>query len=156
MYPPGYVPYGRQRLPTEVADITAAPAVQAASEAADPALCRWPDWADPEGVEPGWASTQWRQIGRWGRWLGLAGSEVKGQRIATALDLNLHQHAAARAHYRRGSYRRRGQAVLEVLGAIGRLGDVLGRLLRAGHVAGLLGRSFLVARGGRLRPLVPV
>ena len=156
IYPPGYVPYGRQRLPTAAAEATTAPAVQAASAAADFVVQRWPDWADPDGVEPAWASTQWRQLKRWGQWLGLSGEDVAGQRIATTLGLDLHEHVAARAQYQRGGYRRRGRAILGVLRAVGRLGDVLGRLLRAGHVSGLVGRAFGVSRRGRLRLLVPV
>jgi len=156
IYPPGYVPYGRQRLPTAVTEVTTAPAVQAAGAAADSAVQRWPDWADPDGVEPAWASTQWRQLKRWGQWLGLSGEEATGQRIATTLELDLHEHVSARAQYQRGGYRRRGRAILGVLRAVGRLGNVLERLLRAGHLAGLVGRAFLVPRRGRLRPLVPV
>jgi hypothetical protein len=156
VYPPGFGPYGRQRLPVQAADIDTAPVLRAARDAADPATRRWPDWADADGVEPAWASTQWRQLRRWGQWLGLVGPELYGQRIATVLGLELHEHAAARKHYQRGGYRHRGQAILDVLQAVGRVGDVLVRLLRAAHAAGLLGRAFLLERLGRLRPLVPV
>jgi len=79
-----------------------------------------------------------------------------GQQIATALELDLHEHVAARAQYQRGGYRQRGRAILAVLRATARLGNVLVRLLRAGYVAGLLGRAYMVTRRGLLRPLIPV
>ncbi|MDY0003231.1 MAG: hypothetical protein RBU30_18165, partial [Polyangia bacterium] len=75
IYPSGFVPYGRLRLPTKAEEIADAPALLAVEDRAEPGVERWPDFADPDGVTPGWASTQWRHIGRWGRWLGLAGSE---------------------------------------------------------------------------------
>ena len=43
-----------------------------------------------------------------------------------------------------------------MLTALGRVGEVLARLLRAGHLVGLLGRAFWVDGLGRLRRLVPV
>lgn len=155
IYPPGFVPYGRQRLPRQRAEIESAPALLAVDDRADPEVARWPDWADPDGVEPGWASTQWRQVGRWGWWLGLSGSEAQGQQVAAVLGVPQHEHAAGRARYGAGGDRSRSQAVLAVLAAVGRVGGVLVRLLRAGHMVGLLGRAFGVDGLRRLRPLVP-
>lgn len=156
IYPTGFVPYGRQRLPRQRAEIESAPALLAVEDRADPEVTRWPDWADADGVEPGWASTQWRQIGWWGQCLGLSGSEVQGQRVAAVLGVPQHEHTAVRARYVEGGDRSRSQVVLSVLAAVGRAGRVLVRLLRAGHLAGLLGRAFGVDGLGRLWPLVPV
>jgi hypothetical protein len=157
IYPQGFVPYGRQRLPRQRAEIESAPALLAVDDRADPEVARWPDWADADGVEPGWASTQWRQIGRWGQWLGLSGSgsEALGQRVAAVLGVPQHEHAAGRVRYGEGGDRSRSQAVLSVLAAVGRAGRVLVRLLRAGHLVGLLGRAFRVDGLRRLWPLVP-
>jgi hypothetical protein len=159
IYPPGFVPYGRQKLPmrrAEVAPGSGAPALEAVLHAADEVMDRWPDWTDPEGNTPGWASTQWRQITRWGRWLGLTGPEGIGQQIATALGVPLHEHAAQRERYRRGTYRHRGRAIAQVLCAAGQLGGLLKRLLSAGMIAGVVGRSFLKDVQGRLRQVMPV
>jgi hypothetical protein len=156
IYPPGFVPYGRQCLPRRRAEIESAPALLAVDDRAGPEVARWPDWADAAGVEPGWASTQWRQIGWWGRCLGLSGSEVQGQQVSAVLGVEQHEHAAGRARYQEGGDRSRSQAVLAVLAAVVQAGRVLVRLLRAGHLAGLLGRAFGVDGLRRLRPLVPV
>ncbi|MFC1482262.1 hypothetical protein ACFL51_00495 [Myxococcota bacterium] len=156
IYPSGFVPFGRQRLPRRRAEIESAPALLAVEDRADPEVTRWPGWADPDGVEPGWASTQWRQIGWWGRCLGLSESEAQGQRVAAVLGVPQHEHVAGRARYGAGGDRRRSQAVLAVLAAVGRAGEVLVRLLRAGQLVGLLGRAFGVDGLRRLRPLVPV
>lgn len=156
IYPLGFVPYGRQRLPRRRTEIESAPALLAVDDRSDPEVSRWPDWADPDGVEPGWASTQWRQIGRWGQWLGLSGPAAQGQQVAAVLGLPLHEHRQARGPYRAGGDRGRSQAVQSVLAAVSRVGGVLLRLLRAGHLVGLLGRAFEVDGRGRLRPLVPV
>lgn len=156
VYPPGFVPYGRQKLPTGKAEVelgTGAPALEAVLHASDEKMDRWPDWSDPEGNKPGWASTQWRQITRWGQWLGLAGSEGIGQQIATSLGVPLHEHSAAKAQYQRGTYRHRGRAILQVLRVVGRVGGFLKRLLRAGFVAGLVGRGFMADGRGRPRPV---
>lgn len=150
------MPYGRQRLPRQRAEIESAPALLAVEDRADPEVTRWPDWADADGVEPGWASTQWRQVGGWGQWLGLSGSEAQGQRVAAVLGVSQHEHAEGRARYGAGGDRSRSQAVLAVLAAVGLAGRVLVRLLRAGHMVGLLGRAFGVDGLRRLRPLVPV
>lgn len=156
IYPPGFGPYVRKRMPCPEVDVQDAPALQAVRDAADDRFPRWLDWRDPEGNEPGWASTQWRQITRWGRWLGLTGEPGTGQQIAAALGVALHEHAAARAAFLRPHYRQRGRAVLSVLRLASRAGDVMRKLLRAGYVAGLMGRGFWVDRLGRLRPMVPV
>jgi len=156
IYPPGFVPYGRQCLPRRRAEIESAPALLAVEDRADPEVTRWPDWADADGVEPGWASTQWRQIGWWGRCLGLSGSEAQGQRVAAVLGVPQHEHATERVRYQEGGDRRRSQTVLAVLASVRRAGRVLDRLLRAGHLVGMLGRAFGVDGLRRLRPLVPV
>ncbi|NOY27214.1 MAG: hypothetical protein GXP62_15200 [Oligoflexia bacterium] len=154
IYPPGFVPFGRKQLPIETLEVTRAPSLQAAVDAADERQGRWPDWLDPEGNEPGWASTQWRQIVVWGRWLGLTGTQEIGQQIATVLGVALHEHAAARSLYQGGTYRHRGRAILSVVQACSRLGDVLRRLLRAGFIAGLVGRGYRSDRRGHLVALV--
>jgi hypothetical protein len=157
IYPPGFGPYVRKRLPCQQVDAQAAPALRAVRDAADEQVPRWLDWRDPEGKEPCWRSTQWRQIARWGRWLGLVGPEGNGQQIAAALGVPLHEHAAARAMYqKRLHYRQRAVALLSVLRLVSLAGDVMRKLLRAGAIAGLMGRGFGVDRLGRLRPLVPV
>jgi hypothetical protein len=156
IYPQGFSPYGRRKLPVQEVDIETAPALEAVCDAADDETPRWPDFDDPEGVEPGWASTQWRQICRWGRWLGLSGSEAEGQRIAMALSVPLYEHAIARRRYRQGRYRHRGRAILRLLRVAGGAGGLLRRLLRAGFIAGLLGRGFEAHPGKGFLPLVPV
>ncbi len=156
IYPPGFVPFGRQRLPRSESEIDSAPALLAVDDRSDPEVARWPDWADPDGVEPGWASTQWRQIGRWGWWLGLSGPEALGQQVATTLGIPQHDHAEARRQYRAGGDRSRSQAILGILAVVGKVGGVLRRLLRAGHLVGLIGRAFAADGLGRLRRLVPV
>jgi hypothetical protein len=156
IYPPGFAPFVRRRMPCPEVDVQDAPALQAVRDAADEQTPRWLDWSDPLGNEPGWASTQWRQIGRWGRWLGLSGSAGTGQQIAAALGVALHEHAAARAAYQRRHYRQRGRALLSVLQLASRAGDVMRKLLRAGAIAGLLGRSFGIDVQGRLVAFVPV
>lgn len=159
IYPPGFVPYGRQRLPRRKEEVTlsiAAPALEAVVHAADDRMDRWPDWSDPEGNKPGWASTQWRQIARWGAWLGLVGPPGLGQQIATSLGVPLHDHGAQRARYQRGRYRDRGRAIVQVLEAVGHVGGFLKRLLSAGFIAGLIGRGFVMDGRGRLRPVTPV
>ena len=105
-------------------------------------------------MAPGWASTQWRQIVVWGRWLGLTGTAEIGQQIAAALGVSLNEHAVARVLYQSRSYRHRGRAILSVVRACSHLGDVLWRLLRAGFVAGLFGRGYRTDARGRLVALV--
>lgn len=152
IYPPGFVPYGRQAWPTTAAEVATAPALRAIRDAADEDTARWPDYGDEE--RPGWASTQWRHLVRLGIWLGLRGVELLGQQVATALSLPLHVHAAARQDYQAGGYRQRGQAILRVLRAVGRRGALWQRLLGAGHVAGLIGRAVVVVnRTGQVQPL---
>jgi len=155
IYPPGFVPWARRRLPCAEVGVQEAPALEAVRDAADEKAPRWLDFADPEGNEPGWASTQWRQLRRWGLWLGLSGSEQTGQQVAAALGVALHEHAAARTLFQKPSYRQRGRALWSLLQLVGRAADRMRRLLRAGLLAGLLGRSFWVDALGRLRPLVP-
>lgn len=159
IYPPGFVPYGRERLPTRVTEVeleAGAPALEAVLHAAAVEMDRWPDWPDPEGNKPGWASTQWRQISRWGRWLGLTGPEGIGQQIATTLGVPLHEHAVGRTRYQHGTYRHRGRAIVEVLRAVGRVGGFLKRLLQGGFIAGIVGRGFWADGRGRLWPVAPV
>jgi hypothetical protein len=157
IYPPGFVPYGRKRLPTDASEVDkGASALDAVHDAADSETARWPDWSDPAGNKPGWASTQWRQIARWGRLLGLTGQPQRTQQIATALGVPLHDHTAAGRQYRRGNYRQRGRAIEVVVGAVVGAGAVLQRLLRAGFIAGLWGRAFAAAGARRLRALVVV
>ena len=96
------------------------------------------------------------RITRWGQLLGLAGPEGIGQQIATSLGVPLHEHAAERAQYRRGTYRHRGRAIVQVLHAVGRVGGFLKQVLSAGFIAGLLGRGFLMDVRLRLRPVTPV
>jgi hypothetical protein len=153
IYPPGFVPYARQALPTTASEVETAPALRAIRDAADDDTARWPDYGDEE--RPGWATTQWRHLQRLGTWLGLRGTELLGQQVAAALDLPLHVHAAARQDYQAGGYQRQGRAILRVLRAVGRrVRDLWPRLLRAGHVAGLIGRAVVVVnRTGQVRPL---
>jgi len=152
IYPPGFVPYSRQALPTTAAEVETAPALRAVRDAAAETTQRWPDYGDEE--RPGWASTQWRHLVHLGTWLGLLGPELLGQQVAAALDLPLHVHGAARKDYQTGGYRQWGQAILRVLRAVGRRGALWERLLRAGHVAGLIGRAVVVVnRTGQVQPL---
>ena len=154
IYPPGFVPYGRQAWPTTEAEVATAPALRPIRDAADEATARWPDYGDVE--RPGWASTQWRHLVHLGRWLGLLGPELLGQQVAAALDLPLHEHAAARQDYQAGGYRQRGQAILRVLRAVGRRSALWCRLLGAGHMSGVIGRAVVVVnRTGQVRPLGP-
>lgn len=153
IYPLGFVPYGREQLPTEQAEVelsNGASALEAVLHAADEEMDRWPDWGDCQG-KPRWASTQWRQIAKWGQWLGLSGTATIGQQICVSLGVPLHEHAAARVEYEQGGYRHRGRAIVQVLRTVARLGGLLLRLLRAGIVAGLVGRSFLADDLRRLR-----
>jgi hypothetical protein len=152
LYPPGFVPYGRQALPTTAAEVETAPALRAVRDAAAATTARWPDYGALE--RSAWASTQWRHLGHLGTWLGLRGAALLGQQVAAALYLPLHEHAAARKDYETGGYRQRGQALLRVLRAVGRRGALWPRLLRAGHVAGVIGRAVVVVhRTGQVRSL---
>lgn len=152
IYPPGFGPYGRKALPTTAAEVETAPGLRAIRDAADETTSRWPAFDVEE--RPGWASTQWRHLLRLGTWLGLRGPELLGQQVATALSLPLHVHAAARQDYQAGGYRQRGQAILRVLRVVGRRGALWPRLLRAGHVAGVIGRAVVVVnRTGQVQPL---
>jgi len=156
VYPPGFVPYGRRRMPTKPEETATAPALQAARDAAAPTVARWPDWLAAQ-KRLGWASTQWRHLCRLGRWLGLAANtQLEAQRFATALQVPLHEHTAAREHYQRGGYRDRGRAVMRVLEAFVEVGHRwLHSLLRAAYLSGLYGRGFVADAHGRVRPAVP-
>ena len=149
IYPKGFVPYSRRRLPCDKEDI-GADALDAVRDAADDHKDRWS--ADSDINAAGWASTQWRHIVRFGRWLGLSVPKLLQQRIATALTVPLCDHAAAAKCYLSGTYRKRATAILDVLRCLSAK-DVMRFLLRAGRVAGLLGRSFSVDSRGRLRPI---
>lgn len=156
IYPPGFLPYSRQKMPTKPEETRKAPALKAARDAAEPAVPRWPDCPEWPGFF-GWASTQWRHLGRLGRWLGLtAATALEAQRFATALQVPLHEHAKARERYQQGGYRRRGQAIMGVLEALAAAGQrFLTSLMRAVHLSGLYGRAFFANEHGRLRPAVP-
>lgn len=145
LYPPGYVPYGRRRLIVEDEDdeqtvFTAAKEASAGAE-------RWSETGD----EGRWWSTQWRQIRRCGELLALECEVAKGERVSMHLGISLHEHVEARSRYGHSSFRERGRAVMQVVGAaIGAGVGLLWRLLKAGYESGCLGRSFYADAQQRL------
>lgn len=146
VYPPGFTPYGRQRLVPEQ-ERWEATVFEAALDAAEGE--RWSDI----GAKGGWWSTQWRHLVRLGVLLGLSVGEREGEQAGRALGVDLHVLVGGREGFRAGGYRRRGRAVLAVLEAVrGAGGDVLRRLLHAGRVTGLWGRGFFVDPRWGLRP----
>lgn len=146
LYPPGYVPHGRQRIAPvavdggalrgeggEVLDAYASTAFAAAVDAAAGRA-----WSREEGGP--WWSVQGRQLVRLMRWVGVAvdlGDRVRA-RLAAALGVAqlVLLDAVARIVEAPG-YRRRGQAVASVLEALGRDASVADRLVVAGYEAGL-------------------
>ncbi len=136
VYPPGFIPYSRQRLVPRHQRWEATMFEAALDADRDE---RWSDI----GADGGFWSTQWRRLERLGLLLGLAGDARIGEEAAQALDVGLHVHAAAREAFERGGFRRRASALVKVLDALRSDGaEVLRRLLRAGVVTGYCGRSF--------------
>lgn len=142
-YPPGHVPYGRQRIAPvapdggvvrtegeELAETVFSGAVDAAQGKA---------WSR-KGGGPCW-SVQGRHLGRLARWVGVSPDLGEGARSEQAAHLGVAElvlrdqadHIAARP-----GYRRRGEAVVRVLSAL-RRASRLERLLAAGFEAGLWG-----------------
>jgi hypothetical protein len=149
LYPPGYVPYGRQRIApvavdgspvrSEGADPVEAFAATAFAAALDAA--EGEAWAR-EGGGPWW-SVQGRWLARLVRWAGVAvdvDAELRS-RLAAVLGvaqlvlIEQAQHLAAHP-----GYRQRGEAVVAVLAELPRNAAVLDRLLAAGAEVGLWGR----------------
>ena len=148
LYPPGFLPYGRKRLVPQQSRWDAT-VFQAAVDAEEGER-----WSEIGGSEAWWP-TQWRQIGWAGEVLGLRSSAEVGERVSRELGLSLHEHRDARSAFAQGGFRERGRVVMRVLRATVQAGgDVLRRLLRAGHLVGLFGRAFRWNTRGGLMPMV--
>lgn len=149
-YPPGYVPYGRQRIAPVAVDGSAvlvestggveaytSTAFAAAIDAADGRA-----WSR-DGRGPWW-SVQGRWLARLTRWVGVAVELDEAVRGALAALLGVAQlvlleqarHIGAHA-----GYRSRGRAVVCVLAVLGREASVADRLVAAGASVGLWPRA---------------
>jgi len=146
VYPPGYVPYGRQRMAPVAADgspvsvegtgpVTAyegtvfAAALDAAGGRA---------WSR-DGGGPWW-SVQGRWLARLVRWVGVAVELDDELRSAVAAVLGIAQLLlldAARHIAANAGYRAQGRAVVCVLAQLRRDGSIADRLVAAGAEAGL-------------------
>jgi hypothetical protein len=159
LYPFGHIPYGRKAVAPVAPDgspVRGRDAIQETvfSVAADAAAGRpWQrDWA--AAVDRPWWPTMVRQLAMLSKWLGVdpeLSDEVREERAADLrIDL-LPLVEAEREISTAPGYRSRGRAVMRVLGEIRDAPDLLVRLLRAGHAAGLFGAALL--HTGKGRPL---
>lgn len=107
-----------------------------------------------EGSGPLYA-TQQRWLEHSARLLGLVGEERLGEQIAELLDLSGLEHRQARIRYREASGPQpRGEAVVCLLLRLEP--ERYGRLVAAGHRAGLWGRPWWIdPRTGRRRAIRP-
>ena len=163
LYPPGHVPYGRQRIApvavdggavhSESGDAVEAFGSTAFVAAVDAANGR--AWSR-DGREPWWPA-QGRWLARLMRWVGVAvdiDDELRARLAATLGVAQLLLRDQARRIAAAPGYRRRGEAVVMVLAALGRDARVYYRLVLAGHEAGLWGRPLRWdADAARLRRL---
>jgi hypothetical protein len=115
----------------------------------------WPrDLLPGEGSGPLYA-TQQRHLARSGALLGLTGPSPVAEPIAELLDLDGLEHRQARERYlSAGGPQQRGEAVVSVLAVLD--AERYGRLVAAGHRAGLWGRPWQIDPWtGRRRPPGP-
>lgn len=100
-------------------------------------------------------ATQQRHLARSGALLGLTGPSPVAEQIAELLDLDGVEHRQARRGYlSAGGPRQRGEAVVSVLAMLD--AQRYGRLVDAGHRAGLWGRPWQIDPwSGRRRPPGP-
>ena len=149
-YPPGYVPYGRQRMAPVAVDGSAvqiegtdgveAYATTVFGAALDAARGR--AWSR-DGWGPWW-SVQGRWLERLVRWVGVAAdldAQVRGALAALLVvaELVLREQAARIAAH--GGYRERGRGVVAVLERLGGGASVADRLVAAGAEVGLWPRA---------------
>ena len=149
-YPPGYVPYGRQRMAPVAVDGSVVQvegsdgiepyAATAFGAAIDAARGRaWPR----EGRGPWW-SVQGRWLARLVRWVGVAVDLDEALRGVVAALLGVAQLVlleGARQIAAQGGYRQRGRAVVAVLECLGSGASVADRLVAAGAEVGLWPRA---------------
>lgn len=151
LYPPGHVPYGRQRIAPVAADggvvrgegeggggVDAFGSTPFAA-ALDAANGR--TWSRDERGP--WWSVQGRWLARLMRWVGVAIDihvELRAQLAATLGVAQLLLFDQSRRIAAVPGYRSRGQAVVAVLAALRRDASVYDRLAVAGHEAGLWGQ----------------
>ncbi len=150
VYPPGYVPYGRQRIAPVAVDggavlVQSADAVEAYTATAFAAAIDAAEgraWSrDGRGS---WWSVQGRWLARLVRWVGVAvelDEQVRGALAAllgVAQLVLLEQAGHIRAH---AGYRSRGRAVVRVLAVLARDASVADRLVAAGAAVGLWPRA---------------
>lgn len=156
LYPPGFVPYGRQQLaPADGADDEASVVGAAASAASGELWSRGP--CSPDGR---WRSTQRARVERVSELLGIGEQQDhrKLPPLARVLDVDVQElRAAARDVAGEPLLMRRASGVMRVLGAMRQVGTaVFDRLLSAGHLVGLWGPvSRCDGAGLRLRQLFP-
>lgn len=163
LYPPGHVPYGRQRIApiavdgsavhSESGDAVAAFGSTVFAAAVDAANGR--AWS--RDVCAPWWSVQGRWLERLMRWVGVAVDIDAAMRARLAATLGVAQLLLLDQVKRivvAPGYRRRGQAVTAVLAALRRDASLYDRLVRAGHEAGLWARPLRWdPEAGRLRAL---
>lgn len=163
LYPPGYVPYGRQRL-APVAPDGSAVAVEAPTRAEGGASVRgagrfagtvfgaaldaasgrsWPgDWQQPvrRRRSARWSSTQARRTRRASRLLGVAPELPLETRVLVAEALGVESlllHEESRRLAASAGVTATSRAVASVLAALPATGCLVDRLAEAGHVVGL-------------------
>lgn len=156
LYPCGHVPYGRKAVAPvgpEGSRIAGADWLQTIFAAAVDAAAgrRWQkEW---EGIPlRSWRSTMARHLDLAAAWLGIAPEVTTRDRERRAADLGIDLLAleeAAKEIAGSSEDRIRGRAVVRILDGVAALPDLLVRLLRAGHAAGLVGEALLYAGKGR-------
>jgi hypothetical protein len=167
VYPPGFTPYGRQRMAPVALDGDPLGSEPGPGEAAglsgfdstifraalDAASRRF--WEpEPLGYHEPARWTQIRHLDRAVDWLGLGRLSV-GERHHRAEALGVEALLLIESSLDLDSWRARGEAVCRVLERLAPDRCVLDRLLRAGEQAGLWGRPYLAdLPGGRIREVV--
>lgn len=165
LYPPGHVPYGRARVAAVAPDGGAivdgpggAEAFEGTIFAAALAAAKGEAWdREHEGGSERWWGTQWRRLAVAQRISGVtpALGEPEREAMAAALGVTLLLlREQAQGISAAPGYRRRGQAVRAVLGALAGGPCVLSRLMAGGQLAGLWGAPHRWdPQGGQLRSL---
>lgn len=150
VYPPGWVPYGREPV---------------VPESSEPKPGAWLGTWFEAGVSTGWArqyewtgKTCWhtyrRRLVRCGEVLGLSGDIRIGEAIAALLEVPLHVHAEAQREFLRGTVAGQQAGIAAMLAAHSASVRTWRQVVRAGHAAGLWGRPWFW-NGRALEPLFP-